>query len=73
MAFMDMLETGIGSLTLSESRAHFALWVIMAQPLHLGLDIRNMSDAMRSVIANREGDTIALSCLCTQAPPVCTW
>ena len=30
-AFMDMLESGIGPLTLAESRAHFALWVIMAQ------------------------------------------
>ena len=43
---MDMLEAGVtdknGSTYLSfeESRSHFALWVLMAQPLHLGLDLR---------------------------------
>ena len=35
-AFMDMLESGVGSLSFAESRAHFGLWVLMAQPLHLG-------------------------------------
>ena len=33
---MDMLESGVGSLSFAESRAHFGLWVLMAQPLHLG-------------------------------------
>lgn len=42
-AFMDMLESGILPLTEAESRSHFALWVVMGQPLHLGADVRNMS------------------------------
>ena len=43
MMFMDMLEVGVDSLTFLESRAHFGLWVLLAQPLHLALDIRNSS------------------------------
>ena len=38
----------------SESRSHFALWVLMAQPLHLGLDIRNISAELLDVVANEE-------------------
>lgn len=59
-AFMDMLEAGVtdknGSTYLSfeESRSHVALWVLMAQPLHLGLDIRNMSSELLDVISNEE-------------------
>ncbi len=45
MAFLDMLEVGVAPLSFSESRAHFGLWVIMAQPLHVGMDIRNASQA----------------------------
>jgi len=32
-----MLESGIGSLSFAESRAHFGLWVIMAQPLYAAM------------------------------------
>ena len=53
-AFMDMLESGIGSLTFAESRAHFGLWVLMAQPLHLGMDLRNASAGLMDVFANEE-------------------
>ena len=53
-AFMDMLESGIGSLTFAESRAHFGLWVLMAQPLHLGMDLRNASAGLMGVFANEE-------------------
>ena len=63
-AFMDMLEVGVdfrgvpqtngAFLTFAESRSHFALWVIMAQPLHLGLDIRNVSADLLDLIGNEE-------------------
>lgn len=53
-AFMDMLESGIGSLSLAESRAHYTLWVLMAQPLHLGLDLRSASADMMAVFENEE-------------------
>eukprot|EP00750_Incisomonas_marina_P019012 INCI3197.1.p1 GENE.INCI3197.1~~INCI3197.1.p1 ORF type:complete len:526 (+),score=35.14 INCI3197.1:277-1854(+) len=43
MAFLDMLEVGVAPLTYWESRAHLGLWVLMAQPLHVGMDIRNAS------------------------------
>ena len=45
---MDMLESGVGSLSFAESRAHFGLWVLMAQPLHLGADLRNTPKQVRS-------------------------
>lgn len=63
-AFMDMLEVGVdfrgvpqtngAHLTFAESRSHLALWVIMAQPLHLGLDIRNISTELLDLIGNEE-------------------
>ncbi len=36
----DMLEVGVGRLTLEENRTHFTLWCMMAAPLILGNDIR---------------------------------
>ena len=36
----DMLEVGVGSLTMEENRTHFSLWCMMAAPLILGNDIR---------------------------------
>ncbi len=52
--FMDMLESGIGSLSFAESRAHFGLWVLMAQPLHLGADLRDIPKQLMDVFANDE-------------------
>ena len=37
----DMLEVGVGSLTMEENRTHFSLWCMMAAPLILGNDIRS--------------------------------
>eukprot|EP01047_Picozoa_sp_COSAG01_P056335 COSAG01_NODE_6375_length_3705_cov_2.301442_4_plen_313_part_00 len=53
-AFMDMLESGIGSLSFAESRAHYGLWVLMAQPLHLGLDLRTATPQMMAMFTNEE-------------------
>ncbi len=41
----DMLEVGVGSLTMEENRTHFSLWCMMAAPLILGNDIRQFINA----------------------------
>jgi alpha-galactosidase len=38
----DMLEIGNG-MTINEDRAHFSMWCMMASPLILGNDVRDMS------------------------------
>jgi len=50
----DMLEVGNGNLTYDENVAHFSLWCILAAPLMLGNDIRNMSDEVMEIITNKE-------------------
>lgn len=49
----DMLECGNG-LSVNEDRAHFTMWCMMASPLILGNDIRNMSEETEAIITNRE-------------------
>ena len=49
----DMLEVGNG-MSVSEDRAHFTLWCMMAAPLILGNDITNMTPETLSIITNRE-------------------
>jgi alpha-galactosidase len=49
----DMLEVGNGQ-TEGEDRAHFSMWCMLAAPLILGNDIRNMSEATRNIILNKE-------------------
>jgi alpha-galactosidase len=49
----DMLEVGNAGLTLAESRAHFALWSIIAAPLIAGNDVRRMTPAVRALLTNR--------------------
>lgn len=36
----DMLEVGVGDLTMEENKTHFSLWCMMAAPLILGNDVR---------------------------------
>jgi alpha-galactosidase len=50
----DMLEVGNPGLTLSESRAHFSLWSILAAPLMAGNDLRSMSPDVVEILTNRE-------------------
>lgn len=50
----DMLEVGNSGLSVSESRAHFSLWCILAAPLIAGNDIRSMSDETREILTNAE-------------------
>ena len=50
----DMLEVGNGNLTLEENRAHFSLWCILAAPLMLGNDIRNLTPEIHEILTNKE-------------------
>jgi alpha-galactosidase len=50
----DMLEVGNGGMTVSEYRAHFSLWAMMAAPLIAGNDIANMDESTREILTNRE-------------------
>lgn len=49
----DMME--VGNLdSVGENRAHFAMWAMLAAPLIAGNDVRNMSEATRTILTNRE-------------------
>ncbi len=50
----DMLEVGNGGMTITEYRAHFSLWCILAAPLMAGNDLRNMSPEIVEILTNRE-------------------
>ncbi len=50
----DMLEVGNGNLTYDENKAHFSLWCILAAPLMLGNDIRNLSPEIHEILTNKE-------------------
>jgi len=53
----DMLEVGNG-MSVSEDRAHFSLWCMMAAPLILGNDLTNMTQETYDILTNR--DVIAI-------------
>ena len=48
----DMLEVGNG-MSVSEDRAHFALWCMMAAPLIMGNDVRKASKETVSLLTNK--------------------
>ncbi len=50
----DMLEVGNGGMTITEYRAHFSLWCVLAAPLMAGNDIRSMSPDIAEILMNRE-------------------
>jgi alpha-galactosidase len=50
----DMLEVGVGELTVPEDRSHFALWSVMAAPLIAGNDVRNMKPEVLEILINKE-------------------
>ncbi len=49
----DMLEVGNG-MSLSEDRAHFSMWAMLASPLIAGNDLLHMSADTRDILTNRE-------------------
>jgi len=50
----DMLEVGNGDLTVDQSRAHFAMWSMLAAPLMAGNDLRTMTDDVRKILTAPE-------------------
>ncbi len=50
----DMLEVGNGGMTDTEYRSHFSLWAIMAAPLLIGADLRNVTPATYDILLNRD-------------------
>jgi len=49
-----MLEVGNQGMTITEYRAHFSLWCILAAPLMAGNDLRNMTNEVKEILTNRE-------------------
>jgi alpha-galactosidase len=54
----DMLEVGNG-MSVSEDRAHFSMWCMLAAPLISGNDLRSMSPQTLAILANK--DVIAVN------------
>ena len=50
----DMLEVGVGDMTLAENRAHFSIWCMMAAPLIAGNDVRSMKPEILQILTNKE-------------------
>ncbi|CQR47316.1 Alpha-galactosidase A precursor [Paraliobacillus sp. PM-2] len=50
---MDMLQVGNG-MSYEEDKSHFSMWSIMASPLLLGNDLREMSEETLSILTNEE-------------------
>jgi len=49
----DQLLIGAGCLTLDEERTQMAMWAVLAQPLFVSADFRNMSDTSAAVLLNQ--------------------
>lgn len=49
----DMMEVGNG-MSVSEDRAHFSLWSMLAAPLMMGNDVRNMKKETIEILTNKE-------------------
>ena len=49
----DMLEVGNG-MSVSEDRAHFTMWCMLAAPLIAGNDLRNMTKETHDILTNKE-------------------
>ena len=54
----DMLEVGNRGLTYAESKAHFSFWCMLAAPLMMGNDLRQMNDDILKILTDK--DVIAL-------------
>ena len=49
----DMMEVGNG-MSVSEDRAHFSMWCMLAAPLIAGNDVRNMTKETIAILTNKE-------------------
>lgn len=54
----DMMEVGNG-MTVSQDRAHFSMWAMLAAPLIAGNDLRNMTPETIEILTN--GEVIAVN------------
>jgi len=68
----DMMEVGNG-MSVSEDRAHFSMWAMLAAPLIAGNDVRNMSAATREILTNREVIAVNQDALGIQGLPAITY
>lgn len=50
----DMLEVGNGGMTATEYRTHFSLWAIMAAPLLIGSDLREVNADTFTILKNTD-------------------
>ncbi len=50
----DMLQVGNGGMTVSEYRAQFSLWAMLAAPLMAGNDVRAMPEEVRAILTAPE-------------------
>jgi len=50
----DMLEVGVWGMSDVASKAHFSLWCILAAPLIMGHDLRNMTATTLDILSNSE-------------------
>ncbi len=55
----DFIGDGGFGCTDTEYKSHFSLWAIMNSPLMIGCDIRNMTDATKEILMNK--DVIAIN------------
>jgi alpha-galactosidase len=53
----DMLEVGNG-MTVSEDKAHFSIWCMLAAPLMAGNDLHKMSGQTKDILTNKEAIAI---------------
>ncbi|KAI7846119.1 hypothetical protein COHA_000380 [Chlorella ohadii] len=51
---LDMLEVGVGKLTVGEQRTHFALWALLKSPLIIGADLRKISPDSLAILKAQE-------------------
>lgn len=51
-----MIVVGLkgGTLTEDESKSHFAIWSILASPLIMSNDLRELPDWARRIVQNKE-------------------
>ena len=47
-------EVAQGGCTLAEYRSHFVLWCLLAAPLIIGCDVRNMDQATNDILCNHD-------------------
>lgn len=50
----DMLEVGVGTLTLAQQRSHFALWALVKAPLLIGANLATISSASLGILKAKE-------------------